>query len=164
MFMRWATLDKSLYPSFLRAQKGAKNAFLLGCEKQIYNWHLTLYFLEFACRAIVVSIDHLVKWVISWTALKSMDTSWGLKRQCPGQNCSQDLGVVIQSFSSDCTCTFPVAWIHWEHSHPSTHISTTCCKNGTCVIKKVTCVLVCGLCQESSSTRLVKPRPRWEYT
>lgn len=162
MFIRWATLDKSLYPSFLHAQKGAKNAYLLGCEKQIYNGHLTLYFLEFACRPIVVSIDHLVKWVISWTALKSTDTSWGLKRQCPGQKCSQDLGWWSKAFPLIAPALFQ--WHGYTGSTVTHHISTTCCKNGTRVIKKVTCVLVCGLCQESSSTRLVKPRPRWEYT
>lgn len=58
MFMRWATLDKSLYPSFLPAQKGANNAYLLGCEEQTYKGHLTPYFLELACGANVVSIDH----------------------------------------------------------------------------------------------------------
>lgn len=92
--MRWATLDKSLYPSFLPAQKGPNNAYLLGCEEQIYNGHLTPSFLEFAYGANVVSTDHDGE----MSALKSMDTPWGLKRQCPGENCFQDLGVVIRAF------------------------------------------------------------------
>lgn len=134
--MRWATLDKSLYPSFLPAQKGPNNAYLLGCEEQIYNGHLTPYFLEFACGANVVSTDHDGE----MSALKSTDTPWGLKRQCPGENCSQDLGVWFKLFL-------------WLHVHFSSGLDTLGAQLGRALSSESELRPSCRLCSMSLELR-----------